>query len=206
MAEKNSTPPSPEQIRRGRKIALLLFAVGFGPMLLATVMYYTGWFNPTDYSNNGQLIQPAVPVAQLGLISANGSPLAARFGPERENAEWLMLVAAQDCKADCEKLLYLARQVNIALGKNADRMNRAAYLEQMPAELQARWPSEYATMERLTSDGQAPAWSSEVRPNRAPVLLLVDPFGNVMMRYDSRHSGKDMLKDLKHLMKLSQIG
>lgn len=207
MAEQNQTHPSPVQVRRGRRMALLLFLVGFGPMVLATVMYYTGWLNPTGHSNNGVLIEPAVPVSELHLTGADGKPLADRFGPEVENPEWLMIVTAGTCDSDCENLLYLARQVNIALGKNADRMSRAAYFEQVPSDLAERWSSDYPTMERLQSTGTLLSeWPEGVDPGRAAEILLVDPFGNVMMRYDNRHSGKAMLEDLKQLMKLSQIG
>src|SRR5690554_8209372 len=68
----NVTPgvePTPEQTRRGRRTALLLFAVGFGPMVLATIMFYTGWLNPAGHSNQGQLLQPVVPVQALNLRS-----------------------------------------------------------------------------------------------------------------------------------------
>ncbi|MEX0603343.1 MAG: hypothetical protein WD623_03750 [Marinobacter sp.] len=188
-------------------MALLLFAVGFGPMLLATIMYYTGWMNPTEISNNGVLVQPPLAVAELQLNGADGEPLSDRFGPEVENAEWLMLVTAGSCAKECEELLYLARQVNIALGKSADRLSRAAYLEQIPADLAARWEKEYATMEQLEHQpGSSPIWPEGVVPSQTPEILLVDPFGNIMMRYNSDHSGKQMLKDLKQLMKLSQIG
>lgn len=207
MAEPTKSPTSPEQVRRGRRMALLLFAVGFGPMVLATIMYYTGWMNPDEISSNGILIQPPVAVEELQLNGADGQPFTDRFGPEVEGAEWLMLVAAGPCTAECEELLYLARQVNIALGKNADRLSRAAYLEQIPDDLAARWDDEYATMEQLKSQsGSLPAWPDGVEPDRAPEILLVDPFGNIMMRYNSGHSGKQMLEDLKQLMKLSQIG
>ena len=207
MAEPTKAPTSPEQVRRGRRMALLLFAVGFGPMALATLMYYTGWMNPNAVSSHGILVQPPVAVEELQFNGADGEPLTKRFGPEVEGAEWLMLVAAGTCTAQCEELLYLARQVNIALGKNADRLSRAAYLEQIPSDLAARWDDEYATMEKLESQsGSAPAWPAGVDPARAPEILLVDPFGNIMMRFNTDHTGKEMLKDLKQLMKLSQIG
>ena len=52
--------PTPAQVRRGRRTALLLFALGFGPMILATVMFYTGWLNPDGYSNQGQAVGTTV--------------------------------------------------------------------------------------------------------------------------------------------------
>lgn len=198
---------SPEKVRRGRRTALLLFAIGFGPMIFATIMYYTGWLNPTGHSNNGELIQPPAPLAQMQLKGANGKPLADRFGPEAGDPEWMMVVVSADCTADCEELLYRARQVNIALGKNANRVNRSAWLGSVSDDLTARWDDEYRSMERLSISGNgSPQWPAGISPEQEPRILLVDPFGNVIMHYGSEHTGKDMLKDLKHLLKLSQIG
>ncbi|MDX1634154.1 MAG: hypothetical protein R3280_05935 [Marinobacter sp.] len=207
MAEQSESHPSPEQIRRGRRTALLLFVLGFGPILLATAMYYTGWLNPTGHSNNGILVEPPVPVAELNLETSAGSPLEHRFGPEVSEAEWLMLVVAGNCTEACQELMYLARQVNIALGKNADRVSRAAYVEQLPGDMAQSWDQEYSGMERLElTEGETADWPAGVEPARQPQILLVDPFGNIMMRYGTEHGGKAMLEDLKHLLKLSQIG
>lgn len=198
---------SPAQVKRGRRMALLLFAVGFGPMILATVMYYTGWLNPTGHSNHGALVQPPFPVAELQLRGADGSPLAERFGPELAEPEWMMMVVASECGAACEDLLYRTRQVNIALGKNANRVNRSAWVGGMSEDLAQRWPNEYSSMEQLTlSGGAEPSWPVGVAPGQQPKILVVDPFGNIIMQYGSEHTGKEMLEDLKHLLKLSQIG
>ncbi|MDX1458958.1 MAG: hypothetical protein R3276_15315 [Marinobacter sp.] len=198
---------SPEKVRRGRRTALLLFAIGFGPMIFATIMYYTGWLNPTGHSNNGELIQPPAPLGQMQLEGANGQPLADRFGPEAADPEWMMIVVSGNCAADCEELLYRARQVNIALGKNANRVNRSAWLGSVSPDLTARWEAEYSSMERLSIAGdESPQWPTGISPDQAPRIMLVDPFGNVILHYGNEHTGKDMLEDLKHLLKLSQIG
>jgi len=199
--------PSPEQTRRGRRTALILFAVGFGPMILATVMYFTGWLNPAEHTNEGVLVQPLVPVATLNLQTAEGEPLAARFGAGQADPKWHMLVVSQTCGERCEALLYRARQVNVALGKNAPRVTRSAWLGAVPADLESRWPKEYSLMERLQlSAGSRPAWPDGLNPAEQPGILLIDPFGNVMMRYGPEHTGKQLLKDLKHLLKLSKVG
>lgn len=199
--------PTPDQVRRGRRMAILLFTLGFGPMVLATVMFYTGWLNPLGHSNRGELIQPPVQVAQLNLTTQDGTPLEDRFGPDKRDPRWLLLVSAGHCTADCEQLLYLARQVNIALGKHASRVHRAAVIEQVPDDLASRWSAEYAAMERLlVRNGARPLWPDAVDPAQQPRILVVDPFGNIMMHYGLEHTGKEMLNDLKHLLKLSQIG
>lgn len=205
--QNQSDGPTPGQVRRGRRTALLLFVLGFGPILVATVMFYTGWLNPSEHTNNGTLIQPVVPVTAFNLETASGQPLEQRFGPDQVDPQWLMLVVAEECGSQCEEMLYLARQVNIALGKNANRVSRAAVLGSVPTDLDSRWAREYSLMERLVPAQQAaPRWPPGVNPGAGPWLLLVDPFGNAMMHYGSEHSGEDMLEDLKHLLKLSQIG
>jgi hypothetical protein len=208
MAENTTSQFSPKQVRSGRRMALLLFAIGFGPIVVATAMYYTGWLTPEGFANKGELINPPVSLASLKLQDADGNPVEARFGPEVEDPEWLMLVTAPGlCASDCQEMLYLARQVNIALGKNANRVERAAYLEQLPPDLTNLMSEEYPSMELLTTElSVSPDWPEAVAPDEQPRILLVDPFGNIMMRYNISHSGKDLLKDLKHLLKLSQIG
>lgn len=199
--------PTPDQVRRGRRTAMLLFAVGFGPMLIATILFYTGWLNPAGHTNNGTLVHPVVPVQTLNLQTDSGTPLQQRFGVEVAEPRWLLLVVSEQCLTECEELLYLARQVNIALGKNATRVSRAAVLGQLPPELAQRWNTDYGLMERLSpAPGTRPLWPEGINPETEPRILLVDPFGNIMMHYGPDNTGKDMLEDLKHLLKISQIG
>ncbi len=42
--------------------------------------------------------------------------------------------------------------------------------------------------------------------DRAHSLYIVDPLGNLVMRYDTRDTPKGLLDDLKKLLKLSHIG
>jgi hypothetical protein len=50
----------------------------------------------------------------------------------------------------------------------------------------------------------ARCWRSS--PANAHTLFIVDPLGNLMMRHDASHTTKDLLSDLKKLLKLSHIG
>ena len=44
------------------------------------------------------------------------------------------------------------------------------------------------------------------RASTAPSLFIVDPLGNLMMRHEAAGTSKDLLTDLKKLLKLSHIG
>jgi hypothetical protein len=37
-------------------------------------------------------------------------------------------------------------------------------------------------------------------------IFLIDPLGNVILKYDEEFQGKKLLKDIKKLLKLSRIG
>jgi hypothetical protein len=41
---------------------------------------------------------------------------------------------------------------------------------------------------------------------RESTLFIVDPLGNLMMRYDARRNPRGLLEDLKKLLRLSHIG
>ena len=201
------TPMSPQQIRKGRRMALLLLVVGFGPIILASAMFYGGWLNPAGHTNNGTLVLPLVPVSALHLQTADGTALESRFGATQTDAKWLLLVVAADCTQACQELLYTTRQTNIALGKYATRVSRGAAVASMPPALSQRWSVDFERMEPFSiAPAQTAAWPSGVVPAEAPQLLLVDPFGNVMMRYPAEVEGGDVLNDLKHLLKISRIG
>ena len=52
----------------------------------------------------------------------------------------------------------------------------------------------------------ASACGSSGHEEHARSLYIVDPLGNLMMRHDGERTSKDLLSDLKKLLKLSHIG
>ncbi len=194
-------PERPVSAARGRRIALLLLAIGLAPFVLATFMYYTGWGIPQGRVNHGQLLRPPVAVADLGLIRDNGKPLGAIFDPAVTKRHWLMLVMAPRCDERCDHMLYLAHQIHVALGKDADRLRRAFWTQQPPADL-----TKYPNLIQLRANPAPRVWPGVPAAEHDLQVYLVDPHGNVIMRYPGDTKGKPMLDDLKRLLKLSRIG
>ena len=46
---------------------------------------------------------------------------------------------------------------------------------------------------------------SNVSENQSSIFLI-DPLGNVILKYNEKFEGKKLLKDIKKLLKLSRIG
>jgi hypothetical protein len=180
------------QQRRRSRLGLLLLALIFvGPPLLAPLLYYGSSWRPASHTNHGVLIQPPRPLS------------AAAF-----QGKWsLVYIGAGDCDADCRNALYYMRQTHWGLGQFAPRVQR---LFLVTARCCDRTGLERAYPGLITLDQSGPAGAAllAVFPAdaRATSLFIVDPRGNLMMRYDSRAAPKGLLEDLTQLLRLSGIG
>ena len=96
------------------------------------------------------------------------------------------------------------RQVRLSLGRDLERV-QTVYLAEKPGSLPERLLDRYPqlTAAQLES-GNAFAIQLAAYPQNN--MYVVDPLGNLMMRYAADAASKNMLKDLKKLLKLSNIG
>ena len=187
-----SEAKTPATRRRGR-IQLLLILLGVvGPMVLATGMYKLQFWVPEGRSYHGELIGNGQTRADLGV--------------QADDQRWQMLVTApKDCAVDCQQLVYLARQIQIGLGRDAGRASHAlAAAQPLSADYEAKLTREYPQLQRYPLDSAA--FSKATGDKATPQLWIIDPHGNLVLRYDPSVKGKDLLNDLRHLLKLSNIG
>lgn len=184
--------PTPPRRGRGRWQLVLILLVVIGPMILATGMYKLQFWVPESRSYHGELIGNGESRADLGV--------------QADEQHWQMLVTApQDCTADCQQLVYLARQVQIALGRDASRARHAlATAQPLEISYDAKLKREYPQLQRYPLD--LAAYNRQAKGNGAAQLWIVDPHGNLVLRYDAGVKGNDLLNDLVQLLKLSNIG
>ena len=184
--------PSPATRRRGRFQLILILLLTVGPMVLATGMYQLKFWLPESRSYHGELI-------------GNGQSRAA-LGVTADEQRWQLLVTApQACAADCQQLVYLARQLQIGLGRDASRASHAlAAAQPVDAAYAATLQLEYPQLQRYTLD--LPTYTQGAEGNGAAQLWIIDPHGNLVLRYGPGVIGKDVLNDLRLLLKLSNIG
>jgi hypothetical protein len=178
--------------RRGRLQLVLLLAVVIGPMILASAMYQWRFWVPDSRSYHGELIGNGLTRADLGVAA--------------EESRWQLLVTAPDaCAADCQQLVFLARQIHIGLNREASRASHAlASGQALEADYEARLGREYPQLARYPLQPAVHARSAG--EGAGAQLWIVDPHGNLVLRYDSRSKGKGILDDLRYLLKISQIG
>ncbi len=177
---------------RSRKVFLTLVAIVVVPIVAAYVaFFYLPAIIPSGTTNEGTLITP---------------PLDARtVSPDLLPADtWLLMQPVDiNCSDDCQQLLYLSRQVVTGLGKNSDRVNRVLLTSAPISDgFSALVSKEHQDLDVIQVSHEK---LDEITAER-PVLFLMDPNGNIMMYYSLDKAGKPMLKDLKHLLKVSNIG
>ena len=101
--------------------------------------------------------------------------------------------------------MYLARQLQVGLGRDASRATHGlAVAQPVDAQYAAKLQSEYPQLQRYTLD--LPTYTQGAEGNGAAQLWIIDPHGNLVLSYDPQVNGKDVLDDLRHLLKLSNIG
>ncbi|MDT8926983.1 MULTISPECIES: hypothetical protein [Pseudomonas] len=176
---------------RGRLQLILILLVVLGPMLLATFMYKLQFWVPEGRSYHGVMIGNGESLADIGVTA--------------QDERWQLLVSTpQACADDCQKLVYLARQIQIGLGRDASRASHALAIAQpLSPDYQALLGREYPQLQRYPLDIQRYLQKVE---EAGPQLWIVDPHGNLVLRYDAKVNGKHVLDDLRHLLKLSNIG
>jgi len=184
---------APLNRRRGRWQLILLLAVAIGPMLLATAMYQWHFWVPDGRNYHGELIGNGQSRVDLGVQIS-------------EEARWQLLVTApQECAEDCQKLVYLVRQIQIGLGREAGRATHAlANAQPLAEDYDAKLRREYPQLGRYPLDVQQ--YEKTTEGISGPQLWIVDPHGNLVLRYDATVKGKALLDDMRLLLKLSNIG
>lgn len=190
------------QIRSGQLKAAALFAIAIVPVLIATLMYFTGWGIPEGTSNKGDLVPKGTLATDLGLVNSEGESLETLFIDHNEDATWWLLVVADECDAQCEEMVFLTRQVHISLNRQSNRLQRAFYASNAE-EVDLSEHPRLSLWKRANGKVSLPEGKT---PGEGPYAYIIDPIGNLVMRYDSSHKGRDMLDDLKHLFKVSPLG
>jgi hypothetical protein len=185
---------------RSRNLRMLAVLAGLFllPLAAAFWMYYATDWRPAGRVNHGELIIPArpLPAAQLG------SPTQLFHG------KWsLVYIGDGQCDLLCRKSLYVMRQTRLLLNKDMTRVERIflATSNCCDRELLSR---EHPGLLVLDATGPAAQALLQVFPDgqRPQSLFIVDPLGNLMMRFDVQQNPKGLLTDLKKLLSLSHIG
>lgn len=172
-------------------LLILPFAIGGG-------LYVWGW-RPAKATSHGELLAPPRPVP--ALVDATGKPVAkADF-----DGHWTIIVAGSGpCEAACQQWIASTRQVHVALYKQMPRVQRA-WLTDLPNADPAPLLAIQPDLHTLVTQGADAAGAFDLG-GAGHRVFVVDPLGQIILRYAPDADPKDILKDMDRLLRYAWAG
>jgi hypothetical protein len=185
----------------GRLKMLGILLVCALPVFISYFMYYV--VRPDGRTNYGSLLTPPLDAAKLN-VADKGKPstLADLKG------KWLMVsIGPSSCDQSCVERLYLVRQVRATTGKLMDRIDRVWLVtddgKPDPKILEAYDGQKILQVNSAQLPNLLPAESGQ---DSAQHIFIVDPLGNIIMRFPAKPDPNKMKKDVGKLLRASRIG
>jgi hypothetical protein len=180
---------------------MLALAAFFALPVVASYVVYFFDLAPGSTANYGTL-QPPRPHPEVTLSGLDGQPV--RIAEVR--GKWVLVqFDSGACDAYCERKLYFMRQVRKALGKDTARVERM-WLITDGSVPNARLKEAIEGTRVVRTSGSPIAAEFPAERSASDHIYLVDPLGNLMMRFPENPDPRRMLKDLSRLLRVSRIG
>ena len=178
-----------------------LIAITILPIVAAYVAYYVA--PPSGRTNYGTLLVPQRPVPELPLANLDGT----RFDLRKLAGSWvLVMVDRSECDKPCTDKLLMMRQQRTMTGKDRDKIERVWLIsDQEPLSIALM--REYEGTHFVRAPVQ-PLRELLVLPNADRARLqdhiwLIDPRGNLMLRWPKNPEVNGVKRDLARLLKVS---
>lgn len=170
---------TPKTIATARQKLVLLFLIASLPVVTAALVYFL--LRPQGHAGLGQIITPAQAVG-----SAQGVDMAGQnMRLEVLRGQWLLVsVADGACSADCEKRLFMQRQLHAMLGGETRRVDKVWLLnDQLPVAEPLRAALHDVTVLRVAPPTLQSWLPAPTGTAQTDYLYVVDPLGNTVMRF-----------------------
>ncbi|MFV0283491.1 MAG: SCO family protein [Castellaniella sp.] len=189
-------------------IAILLICLA--PVVFALLAYYVPalGLRPDTRTSYGVLIEPQRPIpVNLALRDEQGQP----YDLNQLKGQWLLISAGPGaCPESCVRGLFVLRNSHASQGKEVDRLERIWFVtDDAPAAPVVE--QAYAGTHVLRADpARLAAWLAPEAADPAAALAqglwIVDPLGNLMMRFPDTRQPEGVRDDIRTLLKNSRIG
>lgn len=178
---------------------ILVFIAFFIPVMIA-VLLHSRWIDwaPGNGTSHGQLIAPVIALGAFDATDVHGETVDQAALLEHWH---LVFVPDGVCDRDCLEQLYWMRQIRTAQGRHQTDIGLMLL---SPSTLSAETVSEVLELApdfRILDGASAqPLLERFPTPDHAGSTYIVDPQGNIMMRYPSDADPTGIRKDLRRLL------
>lgn len=193
---------------RSRVIVIVIVMISVLPMLLAWWLHKNPqWLE--SRANNGQLIIPVITTERPQWLPIDEF---SRQHKDEIKGRWVLLNLIPNgvCGEVCQQALHKTKQLRLMLNKDLTRVRRVAVsLSPVDAKIAGTWGAEDDNvLLRMTGDSALLTKLKIINGQKVEdgVIVLMDPLGNLMMIYEPGFDPYLLKKDLKKLLRASQIG
>ncbi len=190
---------SNEKIQKtNRRKFILLLLLMCSPVVVSYALYFFD-YRP-ESKHYGDLIS-VVKISGKGTNQSDNTILRMKD----LHGKWVLVtIDSGDCDQHCQEKLYFMRQVRLVQGKEKHRIERLWLINDdiVPdGELSKQYEGTYFVSAK-NSEILNFIETEEVQTKH---IYLIDPIGNLMMRFPEKIDGTKMGHDIKRLLHVSQL-
>ncbi|NNG14338.1 MAG: hypothetical protein HKM22_04190 [Gammaproteobacteria bacterium] len=188
-------------------LMVLIFVVPVGAAIVLHSI--EGGWKPGRSVNFGELVTPVRALENLQLETIDNKAFTEK---DLQDVWTLFYIDSADCNEQCQENLYEIRQSRLGMGGEKERIQRvmlltdSSKLDAMKPLLDEHFGMKVVTANDLPTVLKNFEFEKEAPASSAQRVYLVDPRGNLMMRYKAEQGPRDLVKDLGRLLKYSKIG
>lgn len=195
------------QHKKNRRSILIIFGLSIIPFCFA-------WYlskNPSlvaKGTSNGELV---IPVITTERVEMTGFDTFSSENIKELLGHWLLVnvIPNQDCNALCIDAIHKTKQLRLMLNKDLTRVRRLVLLfKESDPELAKNWWQNDTRLLHIKPTLSLVTKLEGIRKGAVAdgMLFLIDPLGNIMMQYEAGFDPYEVKRDLKKLLRISQIG
>ena len=182
--------------RKARRTLAAIALLCAAPVVASYIAYYV--LHPAQRTNYGEL--ETKPVPEIVGATAEG----ASWRLSSLHGRWVLLVLDSDgCDRACERALYATRQARTIQGREQERIERVLLQPTGAAPPRAPVRTDHPGLTVAQADPRQ--WTSLLE-GKPQSILLVDPLGNLVLRYPAAPDIRGLARDLERLLKASRVG
>ncbi|MDQ7091921.1 MAG: hypothetical protein Q9M50_15025 [Methylococcales bacterium] len=196
-----------KQQQQNRRSILIIFGLTFIPFCIA-------WFlsnNPDlvrSGSSNGELVTPVITTERAEFT---GFDEFSKQNISELAGHWLLvnIIPNKTCNLVCVDAMHKTKQLRLMLNKDLTRVRRIVLVfKDSDPQLAKTWWQEDTRLLHIKPTPSLITKLETIRKGTVAegMLFLIDPLGNIMMQYDPKFDPYAVKRDLKKLLRISQIG
>ncbi|SFU60785.1 Cytochrome oxidase Cu insertion factor, SCO1/SenC/PrrC family [Nitrosomonas eutropha] len=188
---------SNEKVTRSRLTLIILILVILSPIVISSVLHR--WdFRPDHTVNYGELLE--IKPLQGTATNLKDNTI---FRSRQLKGIWsLLIIDSGKCDGYCQEKLYIMRQIRLAQNVDKDKVQRI-WLINDDIKPDPEIVDKYEGTRLVLAQGRNLLDEFPFMNRQDDHIYVIDPMGNLMMRYPKDPDPKKMIGDLKRLLKLS---